>query len=381
MAGIYIHIPFCRKICHYCDFYRVAAAFDEALYISSLKREMELRASYLGDESIGTVYIGGGTPSLLHPASLNDLIGKISQHFVMDAGCEITLEANPDDLTDDYLQSLNELTPVNRLSIGIQSFIDRDLLLMNRRHTAEEALQSIRRAKRHGFPNISADLIYGIPGSGRADLAYNLSELFSLGIRHLSAYHLTIEPGTVLHGKLEKGLIRLPEEEESLAQYRTLVDLAGDNGFVHYEVSNWAGEGFLSVHNTNYWKGVPYLGLGPSAHSFDTLSRQWNIADVRLYLEGIKEGKPACEREELSPMTRLNEYLLTSLRTLWGIDMKKIGSDFGEDIPGKLVKRCEKYIRSGHMKAEGPVYRLTEDGYFISDAIIRDLMQDRGSDK
>ena len=381
MAGIYIHIPFCRTICHYCDFYRVAAAFDETQYINAIIRELELRAEYLNGESVGTIYFGGGTPSLLNPASLNDLIRQINQHFTLDNRCEITLEANPDDLTDSYLQSVRETTPVNRLSIGVQSFIDRDLILMHRRHTAVEALQSIERARHHGFSNISADLIYGIPGSNLTDLVYNLDHLFALDVQHLSAYHLTIEPKTVLYKKAEKGLIHPVEEEESLAQYRALADRSASNGFIHYEVSNWAKEGFLSMHNTNYWKGVPYLGLGPSAHSYDILSRQWNVADLRGYLQGISEEKPVLEREELTPAMRLNELLMTSLRTRWGIDMNKIESDFGVAVSRKLSGQCEKYIRSGHMKAEGTIYTLTEEGFFISDAIVREMMVDENSDK
>jgi len=245
---------------------------------------------------------------------------------------------------------------------------------MNRRHTADEAFQSVSRARRVGFANISADLIYGIPGSSLQDLAYSMDRMAALDIQHLSAYHLTIEPGTLFYWKMEKGLIRPVDEEESLKQFRYLISRARSEGFKHYEISNWAKAGFISNHNTNYWKGIPYLGLGPSAHSYDRVSRQWNVPDLRQYLQGIEKGNPVVEKEVLTPAMRLNEYLLTSLRTMWGIDMKEVQSAFGMASCIRLEKGCEKYIRSGHMKKDGNVYTLTEEGYFISDAIIRNLM-------
>ncbi len=374
MAGIYIHIPFCRRICHYCDFYRIAPAFGEGLYADALKRELELRADYLGGESVGTIYFGGGTPSVLDARWLNRMIEEISRYYRIEDPCEITLEANPDDLSGPWLKSIREKTSINRLSIGIQSFVDRDLQLMNRRHTADEAFQSVSRARRVGFANISADLIYGIPGSSLQDLAYSMDRMAALDIQHLSAYHLTIEPGTLFYWKMEKGLIRPVDEEESLKQFRYLISRARSEGFKHYEISNWAKAGFISNHNTNYWKGIPYLGLGPSAHSYDRVSRQWNVPDLRQYLQGIEKGNPVVEKEVLTPAMRLNEYLLTSLRTMWGIDMKEVQSAFGMASCIRLEKGCEKYIRSGHMKKDGNVYTLTEEGYFISDAIIRNLM-------
>ena len=374
MAGIYIHIPYCRKICHYCDFYRVASTVDAALYGDSLKKEIAFRADYLKGEPVETIYVGGGTPSVMDAGWLNEILQKISLHHRLDDDCEITLEANPDDLTEPYLKAIRELTPIDRLSIGIQSFRDRDLILMNRRHTAEEAFHCVERARRHGFSNISADLIYGMPGSTIEDLRYNLDRLFSLDIQHLSAYHLTIEPKTVFFKKMEKGLIRQVSEEESLSQYRYLIERAGNKGFIHYELSNWAREGHLSKHNTNYWKHKPYLGLGPSAHSYDIVSRQWNVSNLVQYLQGIRDGNPVYEKEDLSMADRLNEYLLTSLRTMWGIDMKEMEKAFGSPVSERMLKGSEKYIRSGHMKATGNKLILSDEGYFISDTIVSDLM-------
>jgi oxygen-independent coproporphyrinogen-3 oxidase len=269
-------------------------------------------------------------------------------------------------------------TPVNRLSIGIQSFHDRDLLLMNRRHTAKQGFQSIERAIRHSFSNISADLIYGIPGSSPEDLNYSLECLTGLDIQHISAYHLTVEPGTVFYQKVRKGIIGTVTEEESLSQFSCLISRLGQSGFLHYEISNWARDGFLSRHNTNYWKRKPYLGLGPSAHSYDIVSRQWNVASLARYLQAVKAGIPPYEREVLTDTVRFNEFLLTSLRTMWGVDLKEIRKDFGPDLYEALWKGCEPYIGSGHMVRNNETITLSDQGYFISDAIVRDLMMEEG---
>ncbi|MBN2762350.1 MAG: radical SAM family heme chaperone HemW [Bacteroidales bacterium] len=374
MAGVYIHIPFCRSICHYCDFYRVASACDAGLYTDALKNELRLRAGYLRGEPVETIYFGGGTPSVLEADKIQEIIQAVSQFHGVAGNSEITLEANPDDLSDAYLRSLRELTSVNRLSIGVQSFLDRDLVLMNRRHTAAEACECVERAKEHGFADISVDLIYGIPGSTVADMAFNLNRLFNLEIQHLSAYHLTIEPKTVFYRKLEKGLITPVDEEDSHAQFTFLRKQAGNRGFIHYEISNWAKAGYFSRHNTGYWKGEAYIGLGPSAHSYDRVSRQWNVPDLRKYLRGITDEKPVFEKEVLTLNDHLNEVLLTSLRTMWGVDLQKIRQTFGLSVAETLMKGAEHYICSGHVRKEGNILTLTEDGYFISDAIVRNLM-------
>jgi oxygen-independent coproporphyrinogen-3 oxidase len=245
---------------------------------------------------------------------------------------------------------------------------------MNRRHTALQARQSIERAKKHGFSNLSADLIYGIPGSSLADLNDSLDQLSALDIPHVSAYHLTLEPGTLFHKKAGKGLIQPVSEEDSLSQFSHLIHYLNQKGFVHYEISNWAREGFFSRHNTSYWKRKPYLGLGPSAHSYDIVTRQWNVANLTKYLQALEAGTPFYEKEVLTDTMRYNEFLLTSLRTMWGIDLNEIRNDFGPDLHGALQKGCESYIRSGHMVKNGDTLTLTDRGYFISDAIVSDLM-------
>lgn len=374
MAGIYVHIPFCRTICHYCDFYRTAAGMDADAYIGALETEMELRAGYLHGETIETLYFGGGTPSVMEAGHLRRITDRIAQLHMLAEGCEITIEANPDDLSDDYLKSLRENTSVNRLSIGVQSFHDSDLSLMHRRHTAPQAWQSIERALKHGFSNISADLIYGLPGSSLADLNYSIERLTGLDIQHISAYHLTIEKGTVFYKKAGQGLLQPVSEEESLSQFLHLTDCLRQKGFVHYEISNWARDGFYSRHNTGYWKRKPYLGLGPSAHSYDIVSRQWNVAALSRYLEALKTGTPYYEKEILTDTMRFNEYLLTSLRTMWGIDLKEIAKDFGQALQETLLKGCKPYFLSGHMVRIDDTVTLTEKGYFISDTIVSDLL-------
>jgi len=348
---------------------------DANAFVDALEREMEIRAGYLRDETVETLYFGGGTPSVLDAGLLQRIVNRIARRHTVVSDCEVTLEANPDDLSDAYLKSLREHTAVNRLSIGIQSFHDRDLSLMNRRHTAQEASECIERVLKHGFSNTSADLIYGIPGSSLADLNYSLDRLSRFDIPHLSAYHLTLEPGTVFYKKAAKGIIRPVSEDESLSQFSTLIRRLKQEGFVHYELSNWAKDGFLSRHNTSYWKGKPYLGLGPSAHSYNITSRQWNIASLKQYLQALKDGTPFYEMEVLTDTMRYNEFLLTSLRTMWGADLMEIRKDFGPVVQEALMKGCEPYIRSGHMIKSGDTITLSETGYFISDAIVRDLME------
>ncbi len=375
MAGIYIHIPFCYSICHYCDFYKVPALGLKDAFISALLREIEVRADYLGDVAVETIYFGGGTPSVLKVNEINTILNKIALHFRIEKDCEITLEANPDDLTDDYLFSIRENTVINRLSIGIQSFHDKDLKLMNRRHNADEAYGSIRRAISFDFRNISVDFIYGIPGSFVAELEENLDRLFDFNIQHISAYHLTFERGTVLYKKAEKGVIKPVNDEESFNQFEKLIEKLREKGFIHYEISNWAREGYFSRHNANYWKRKPYLGLGPSAHSYNLISRRWNISNVKRYTESIQNGCPAFEEETLTQADHYNEYLLTSLRTMWGANLDEVKKNFGELAAEKLIEKSKKYILSGHMIRKAQMLKLTNTGYFISDTIVSDLME------
>lgn len=374
MAGIYIHIPFCRKICSYCDFYKTTFISLIPDFLKALELELELRTQYLQNEIIETIYIGGGTPSLLRVEQINHLLEKISGRYRIAKDCEITLEANPDDLSPEFLKQLGEVTPVNRLSIGIQSFSDADLTLLNRRHNAELAILSIENARTAGFRNISIDLIYGLPDMKLPAWQKNLEIAFSLNIEHLSAYHLSIEPGTAFSRMASRGLLNLADEDESTDQFTALSNTANEHGFIHYEISNLAMEGFFSKHNSNYWKQKKYLGVGPSAHSFDINSRQWNISQVKKYIEAVSNGDLYFIREELDTITRYNEYLMVSLRTITGVDFDYIHKEFGEVLFNDFNKSIKPYIKSGHIIREGSIFRMTRQGWLISDFIISRLL-------
>lgn len=375
MAGIYIHIPFCKRICSYCDFYKSAVLSFIPDYLAALEKELEIRNSYLGKEPVETIYIGGGTPSLLTACQLSRIFENINSNFTITADCEITLEANPDDLTLEYLEQIRKMTPVNRLSIGIQSFHDNDLRFLNRRHNAAQAISCIHNAQLQGFHNLSIDLIYGIPGMDTDQWKRNLEQAFSLEIQHLSAYHLTIEKGTLLHKKLEKGEIQPVQEEESLRQFAMLRKMATGHGFVHYEISNLAREGLFSKHNSNYWNEKKYLGAGPAAHSYDLTTRQWNIADLKKYIRAIESKESFFIKEKLDDRTRFNERLMVSLRTMQGLDAGGILQDFGEERFQILEKTALPFISGGYLVKEGLYYRMTEQGWMVSDWIIADLMQ------
>lgn len=375
MAGIYIHIPFCKRICSYCDFYKSTVLTFIPDYLAALEKELEIRQAYLLNEPVETVYLGGGTPSLLTSVQLSGIFNTINRYYNLSADCEITLEANPDDLTPDYLGQIRKNTPVNRLSIGIQSFHDGDLKLLNRRHNASQALSCIRNSQSLGFHNLSIDLIYGIPGMNTSQWIQNLEQAFSLKIKHLSAYHLTIEKGTAFHKKLVKGDLKPVHEDESLNQFAVLRKMAADNDFIHYEISNLAREGFFSRHNSNYWNEKKYLGAGPAAHSYNLISRQWNFPDLKKYVHAINRGEPFFESESLDDITRFNERLLVRLRTMQGLDADGMLRDFGEERFQNLMKSVEPHISGGYMVREGRFYHMTEQGWMISDGIIADLMQ------
>ncbi len=375
MAGIYIHIPFCKRVCSYCDFYKSTVLSYSSDYLNALEKELEIRKSYLGEEPVETVYIGGGTPSLLTAVQLAEIFEHINRIFTLAADCEITLEANPDDLEPEYIRSVKYYTPVNRLSIGIQSFHDDHLKFMNRRHNASQALSCIRNAQSQGFHNLSIDLIYGIPGMNTDQWKRNLELAFSLEIQHLSAYHLTIERGTALYKKLLKGELKPVQEEESLTQFAMLRKMAAAHTFIHYEISNLAREGYFSRHNSNYWNERKYLGAGPAAHSYDLTSRQWNIPDLKKYIEAIERKEPFFDSEKLDDLTRFNERLMVTLRTMKGLDSESILHDFGEERYKALKKSLLPHISGGFMVREGSYYRMTEQGWMVSDRIIADLMQ------
>lgn len=373
MAGIYIHIPFCRKKCFYCDFYKTTAVSQKPLFLKALQKEMGMQQDYLGGETVDTVYFGGGTPSVLSRQELKGILDQLNQHHSMSSAAEITVEANPDDLSLSYIQELLD-SGVNRLSIGIQSFSDEDLKRMNRRHTSHQALQSVRDAWQAGFTDISIDLIYGLPGLSLARWGQNLKLAMELPATHLSAYHLTYHEGTRFHHWLKKGQLAELPEEESLAQFDMLVRIAGEAGYEQYEISNFARNGAYSRHNTSYWNGSKYLGLGPSAHSYDGISRQWNIPDIYRYSRAIQNGSLNFEREILTDNDRLNDYLITRLRTIWGVSLTAIRDEFGETASKHTEHSAKSYLQSGHLQRHGDVITLTRSGMMISDEIMLALV-------
>lgn len=373
MAGLYLHIPFCKKLCSYCDFYHVIYEGDKTDYISALSTELEARRDYLGNEKISTIYIGGGTPSLLSVKQTEILLAQIHNYYSIEENCEISIELNPDDVNPEYLAGIKNIN-INRISLGIQSWRDADLKLLNRRHNSAQAEYALRETLNAGFENVTIDLIYGIPGMSINEWSSNLDFSFSFDIKHLSAYHLTFERGTVFWKMLEKGSIKEVEEDESTALFNLLIEKSEKAGFLHYEISNFGKPGFFSKHNTNYWKQVNYLGIGPSAHSFNGYSRQWNISDVKGYIKSINSGKPFFEREELDNRTRFNEYIMTSLRTMWGIDLDYVEKLFEKEGYDYVVNLSGKFKDYGLMKKEGNYLILTNQGKMISDNIISEFM-------
>ncbi len=373
MAGIYIHIPFCKKICSYCDFYHVMAQSDNKQYINALNHEARLRGNYLGTQSVSTIYIGGGTPSVLQADEIKSILDNIVDNFKIDTNPEVTIEVNPDDISDEFLEGLKK-TMVNRISVGIQSWRDQDLSLMNRRHTASAAAMALEKIFNAAYENVTIDLMYGIPGMKTADWASNLDISFSYGIKHLSAYHLTIEEGTMLNRMKQKGMLTEIDEDESTAQFQLLIEKAEAAGFIQYEISNFSLPGFLSIHNSNYWKQVSYLGLGPSAHSFNGYSRQWNIRDVNKYIKAIESDSLLFDKEELDRKTRFNEYIMTSLRTMWGINLDYVEDVFDKEGYDYIRNLSGKFIDYGLMRQEKQTLVLTNQGKMISDNIISELM-------
>ncbi len=373
MAGIYVHIPFCRKLCNYCNFYHLISPGDNTEFIKALLHETEIRQDYVKNESVSTIYIGGGTPSVLSVKELESVLNYLKTHFSVEQDSEVTIELNPEDVNSRYLEGLQRLG-FNRISLGIQSWRDGDLKMLNRRHKSEKAEKSLREVIDTGFENISVDLIYGIPGMGIKDWESNINKTLDYNIKHLSAYHLTIEHGTVFGKMKEKGLIKEVDEELSIAEFNMLIKKAESAGFIQYEISNFSKKGYYSVHNSNYWKQVPYIGLGPSAHSFNGYSRQWNISDVAKYIKQLKEGKQFYEKEELDTRTRFNEYIMTSLRTMWGIDLNYVEKRFEKEGYDYIVNMSDKFIDYGMIKREKTNLVLTNQGKMISDNIISELM-------
>lgn len=372
MAGIYLHIPFCHKACHYCDFHFSTSLKNKPAMVKALLKEMELRKDYVNGEKINTIYFGGGTPSLLSKEELNVLFEKIYRLFSVTAHPEVTLEANPDDLTPEKIRELCN-TPVNRLSIGIQSFHDKDLQWMNRSHNAAQAVSSVKQAQDAGITNISIDLIYGLPDSTDDEWEENLSGAFTLGVPHISSYCLTVEEGTALAHFIKTKKSQGTSEEKSAMQYELLTKRMRENNFTHYEISNFCKEDNYARHNSSYWRGEKYIGLGPSAHSYNVTSRQWNIANNSIYISSIEKNSLPAETEILTRTQRFNEYLLTSLRTIWGCDLDKVKNEFGEKYLHLLQTFSQPFIESDTLEISGNILLLSQKGKFISDKIIADL--------
>lgn len=375
MAGVYIHIPFCKSFCSYCDFYSITDNSEIEALVQAVITESSWRSDYLEGEKVETIYLGGGTPSLLSPEQIRMIISAVRSDFVVTDNPEITIEVNPDDVYKGFFREIAQ-AGVNRISMGVQSWNDRMLRYLGRRHTAEQSSVALELAFDEGMVNVSADLIYGIPGMTTKDLANELDRTFDFPLTHLSAYHLTVENGTKL-GKMKKeGRLVETDEETGNAMFMLLGSICTERGFIHYEISNFAREGYISRHNSAYWKQIPYIGLGPSAHSFDRSSRQWNVSDVKKYIRSIQNRKTSFEREELDRITVFNEYIMTSLRTIWGIDLDYVESVFDKEMHDYLVNLSGKYIRYGLMRREKNTLLLTDQGTMISDNIIAELIME-----
>lgn len=373
MAGIYIHIPFCKTRCLYCDFYSTTQSELKEQYIQTLCHELELRKEYLNGEPVETIYFGGGTPSQLNREDFEKIFYTIYNVYGTDACKEITLEANPDDLHPEYLHELAQL-PFNRISIGIQTFNDKLLKLLNRRHSSEQAVQAVENCRRAGFNNISIDLMYGLPGETKEGWEKDIEKAISLNVEHISAYHLIYEEGTRLYDMLQKHKVEEVDEDSSVSFFALMIEKLTNAGYTHYEISNFCRPGMLSKHNSSYWIGKPYLGCGPSAHSYNGTERQWNVASLSQYMESIKQGIIPSEVEELDLYTRYNDFIITSLRTMWGLPLLKLKERFGEKLYAYCLANANSHLLSGKLtKAEDTLF-LTKDGIFISDGIMSDLL-------
>jgi oxygen-independent coproporphyrinogen III oxidase len=372
LSGIYIHIPFCKQACHYCNFHFTTSLRRKNELIAALLDEMDLQQSYLDNEKVETIYFGGGTPSLLNFGNLEKILEALNRKFSIDTDAEITLEANPDDINTQKLQAWKQ-AGINRLSIGIQSFFEEDLQWMNRAHNARQARQCIELAQQEGFHNITIDLIYGTPSLSNEKWKTNVDTAIALNIPHLSCYALTVEEKTPLYKLIIKHKKEDINKDVQADQFLLLMDWLEKEGFEHYEISNFAKPGFRSRHNSSYWQGKKYLGLGPSAHSFDGISRQWNIANNHTYIDSLQKGILAFEKEILTPVQQLNEYIMTALRTSEGVSLKIIEQKGGKEIFKFFKNESRKYIETGKLSEESNVLKLTREGKLLADGIAAAL--------
>lgn len=370
MAGIYIHIPFCKQACYYCDFHFSTSLKKKEDMLEAISKELVLRKSEISNQ-VTTIYFGGGTPSLLSEEEINRIVELLDEHYDLVDDPEITLEANPDDLTHEKIAALAH-SRVNRLSIGVQSFFDQDLRYMNRAHNANEARRSMEQAIKH-FSNISIDLIYGLPHLSEESWKRNLAYAFELGVQHISSYALTVEPKTALDHFIKSGKYQAPVDALTEKHFKILQEETKKQGYVQYEISNFGREGFFSKHNTSYWKGVNYLGIGPSAHSYDGLHRSWNIANNAKYISAIKNNLLPLEKELLSPEDSTNEAIMTGLRTIWGVSLEEIVTRHGEKFKEEILFQAEKYLEKGILYKEQEHLFLRPESYFLADGISADL--------
>ncbi|MFV8368568.1 radical SAM family heme chaperone HemW [Flavobacterium sp. LB2R40] len=371
MSGIYIHIPFCKQACHYCDFHFSTSMKNKEEMVLAIGKEIQMRKSEFENEEVETIYFGGGTPSVLTSKEINFLIAEVYKNYSVSENPEITLEANPDDLSSERIIELSK-SKINRLSIGIQSFFEEDLQLMNRAHNSAEAKKCLEEATKY-FDNISLDLIYGIPGMSNEKWKENIEIALSFGIPHISSYALTVEPKTALNKLIQIGKIAAPNDEATQEHFAILVETLEANNFIHYELSNFGKEKYFSKNNSAYWLGRKYLGIGPSAHSYDGISRSWNISNNSIYLKSIQENKLPNEIEFLSITDRYNEYIMTGLRTIWGVSLDRIEKEFGSEYLEYLNKQSQKFLYDDLVFIKNNILKPTPKGKFLTDGIASDL--------
>lgn len=372
MAGIYIHIPFCRQKCNYCNFYSLASTRHMSGVVQAITAELQQRNAYLGAQNVETIYFGGGTPSYIAASGIESILRVVYANFTVNDDAEITLEANPDDITPEKLLAFKQ-SGINRLSIGIQSFNQDDLIFLSRSHSAQQVMRCIADAQQAGFSNLSIDLIYGIPTLSDTAWEHNLRQAFAMGIQHISAYSLTVEEKTPLAFMIRQQRMKPVDENLSLSHYQILTRMMQEHGYEQYEISNFCKPGAYSRHNTAYWQGKPYLGAGPSAHSYNGTSRQWNVANLAQYIESAALGNIACEQEQLSMVTQCNEYIMTSLRTCWGCDVEVIRDKFGAGVAENLLVAAQHFIETGQMISADGKLILTPSGRLFADGISAEL--------
>jgi oxygen-independent coproporphyrinogen-3 oxidase len=371
LAGIYIHIPFCKQACFYCDFHFSTSLQKKDEMINSLIRELQIRKNELQNTPIETIYFGGGTPSVLSVDEIQLLMNAVYDTYPVIENPEVTLEANPDDLTEEKISAFS-MSPINRLSIGVQSFFEKDLILMNRAHNSQEAKNCLSIATQY-FKNISVDLIYGIPNCTNQEWLENIRMALSFGISHISSYALTVEPKTALESLIKKGKIEMTSDQVAQEQFHLLTDELEKHHFVHYELSNFGKENYFSNNNTAYWLGKSYLGFGPSAHSFDGKKRSWNIRNNVTYIKSLQADQLPIEREVLTKTDQYNEYIMTGLRTIWGVSLQKIEQNFGKNYRTYLQNQSKKYIQQDLLYFEDKILKTTKKGKFLVDGIASDL--------